>query len=351
MRSPSIGVVHWGAHDELAEAVTECFSALGRPAQPVAPTVAGRSGVDLVFTMGPFGPILPWVQQPSSHAPQLVIWHTEQFWNPHLPTRIGRGMSWLRSTAERRSAALDPTSGLVQSAVGFLKGKGHRFRYFGDLMWLQRIGVLHTLATPSAWTTRFLGQRGLPAQHINLGSHPAWGADLHLERDIPVLWLGKPGSRRRARLLDEIENALAQRGVKLLRVDGIRHPYVFDRERIALFNRTRLVLNIMRQPQDSNLLRFYLAAPNRAMMISEPLLPHAPFVQNRHIVYAPIEKLADTMVHFLTHEEERRAIAEEAHQLVTTELTMLRAVERFATLISDAPLEENRAAMHKEAAP
>jgi hypothetical protein len=351
MRSPSVGVVHWGVRDELAEAVTECFGALGHPVSRISPTMAGRGEVDVLFTMGPFGPITPWFSQGSLSSPQLVVWHTEQFWDPRFPIGIGRWLSRMRSTWERRAMSSGLRLSFIQPLMELLKDKGHRFRYFGDLMWLQQIGALHALATPSAWTTRFLCARGLPAQHINLGSHPIWGADLRLERDIPVLWLGKPGSRRRARLLDEIEAALARRGVKMLRVDGIHHPYVFGPERVELFNRARLVLNILRQPHDSNLLRLYLAAPNRAMMISEPLLPHAPFVQNRHIVYAPVAELADTALHFLTYEQERRAIAEEAHQLVTTELTLMHAVENFIALLAGGWRGEGRAVSRKGKTP
>jgi hypothetical protein len=75
-------------------------------------------------------------------------------------------------------------------------------------------------------------------------------------------------------------------------------------------------------------MRYYLAAPNRALIVTEPTLPHSPFLPNLHLVETPIEQMADTIVYYLTHDEERLQIVERAYELVTRELTMHKAVQR-----------------------
>jgi spore maturation protein CgeB len=143
-----------------------------------------------------------------------------------------------------------------------------------------------------------------------------------LERDIPVLWLGKIATNHRRRLLKRIRAELKDYGVEILVIDGVENHYVFDEERTILLNRTKIVLNILRTKLDNNGLRYYLTAPNRALIVTEPTLAHTPFISGVHLVEAPTEQLADTIYYYLTHEEERQRIVEQAYQLVTTELTM-----------------------------
>jgi hypothetical protein len=61
------------------------------------------------------------------------------------------------------------------------------------------------------------------------GSPPDWGADLQLERDIPVFWLGTIGTKRRKHILERVRADLRDRGVEILIIDGIEDPYVFGR--------------------------------------------------------------------------------------------------------------------------
>jgi hypothetical protein len=147
-----------------------------------------------------------------------------------------------------------------------------------------------------------------------------------VERDVPALWLGTTGSRRRGRCLHRIRQDLKDRGVELLVIDGVEHAPVFGAARATLLNRTKVVVNLLRKPWDSNALRYYLAAPNRALIVTEPTLAHTPFVNGVHLVEVPIERMADTVCHYLAHEEARQRIAEQAYRLVTTELTMAHGV-------------------------
>jgi hypothetical protein len=94
-------------------------------------------------------------------------------------------------------------------------------------------------------------------------------------------------------------------------------------------NRAKITLNITRTWYDDNFSRFAMAAPNRSLIVSEPMLPHCPEYQaGIHYVAAPIEELAETILHFLRAEDERRAITDRAYTLVTEELTLVNSVRR-----------------------
>ncbi len=59
---------------------------------------------------------------------------------------------------------------------------------------------------------------------------------------------------------------------------------------------------------------------NRAK-ITLPVLSHSTeFKENVHYVSAKIEDLANTIVYYLEHEEERRQIADSAYELMMAEL-------------------------------
>ena len=144
-----------------------------------------------------------------------------------------------------------------------------------------------------------------------------WGADLKLERDVPVLWIGKIATARRKRLLKRLRADLQEHGVEILMIDGVENPYVFGEERTVLLNRTKIVVNLLRERWDDNSMRYRLAAQNRALIVTEPTLPHTPFLPGLHLVETPIEQMAETICHYLSHEEERQRIVGRAYQLIT----------------------------------
>ncbi len=109
----------------------------------------------------------------------------------------------------------------------------------------------------------------------------------------------------------------ARCGVQMLRIDGERHPYVFGDERTVLLNRTKVVLNLLRAEWDNNAMRFHLAALNRALVVTEPMVDQKTFVPGVHLVEVPVEEIPDRILHYLAHEDERQAITEQAYQLIT----------------------------------
>ena len=326
-----VGVVHWQQSDGIAALISGTSEDLGCEAINFLADAGLPEDLDVVLAFGPFGSLVPLANQllacPPSRRPLFALWMSEQLSNPALPEWVQYAVGMIRSRAERlafrRQAQgewrLDPR-------LRWLTTKAHRFRYYGDLHWLQQEDLLSVLAIGSQWMADFLCAGGFDPIVAYLGSHPDWWADLRLERDIPVSWIGKLATKRRGSLLKRIRAELRERGVEILMIDGVENSYVFGEERTISLNRTKIVLNVLREKWDNHSLRYFLAAPNRALIVTEPTLPHTPFLPGVHLVEAPIEQMADTICYYLSHEEERQRIVDQAYQLVTTDLTMRKAV-------------------------
>jgi hypothetical protein len=326
--------VVWKEPDEIGTLISSALADLGCEVINLCYGTKLPQALDVVLVYGPFSSLVPLANQllayPPSRRPLFVLWMTEQLPNPDLPEWVRYLGGIIRSRIERL-AFRQQAQGAWQldPRWRWLTTKVHRFRYYGDLYWLQRQGILSILAVTSPWIADFLRARGFDPIVAHLGSHPRWGADLELERDIPVLWFGKIGTRRRRRLLNRIRAELRERGVEMLMIDGIEHPYVFGEERTILLNRTNVVLNLLREKWDDNSLRYYFAALNHALIVTEPTLPHTPFLPGVHLAEAPLEQMADTICYYLSHGEERQRIVDQAYQLATTELTMSKGIAQI----------------------
>ena len=99
------------------------------------------------------------------------------------------------------------------------------------------------------------------------------------------------------------------------------------------------MLNLLRQKWDNNLGRFYLAALNRAIFISEPMYPHSQIiVSGRHFIEAPVAQLPDVIMYYVTHDPERQRITDQAYELVTKEITIKGTLGRILDAISEQDL-------------
>jgi hypothetical protein len=316
-----VGVVEWVKREEMAEVYSQQLASGGYQPVKLLYNHAIPSDLNIIFTYGPFGSLVPLANGllaiPPHQRPALALLLTEQLPNPGQPEWMRYGIGRLRSHLERRGYTQNG-NGEWRPAKNWqgLLSKGARYRYYGDLFWLQRAGLLTTLAVWSHWTADFLRERGFETMVPMPGYNPRFGRDLKLERDIPVLWLGKIGSDRRGRLLKRLRLELRRRGVEVLVIDGQENPYVFGENRTALLNRTKIMLNLLREKWDDNSMRFMLAAHNQALVISEPMLPHSAFKPGEHLIEAPVDEMADTIVYYLNHEEQRREITDRAYRLV-----------------------------------
>ena len=176
---------------------------------------------------------------------------------------------------------------------------------------------------------------GLPTIVAHWGATPQWYKDLGLERDIDVLWMGTRGTKRRSMILDRVRSKLDASGVRMHVADGKENPFIFDDERIYYLNRAKITLNITRTWYDDNFSRIALAAPNRSLIVSEPVLPHCPsFIAGTHYVSVPVDSLAKTILYYLGHEEERLRIVENAYQLVTTKLAFRQSIKSIMDVVN-----------------
>jgi hypothetical protein len=317
-----VGVVHWQLGDGIASELSHTLEYLGCEVINVPHDARLPLDLDVLLARGPFGSLVPLANQllacPTPRRPPFVLWMTEQLPNPDLPEWVRYGVGLLRSRAER--LAFRPRAQgewQLDPRLHCLTAKAHRFRYYGDLYWLHRQGILSVLVTASSWTADFLRARGFDPIVPPPSCRPDWGADLKLERDIPVLWIGKIATVRRERLLKRLRAELKERGVEILMIDGVENPYTFGEERTILLNRTKIVVNLLREKWDDTSMRYRLAAPNRALIVTEPTLPHTPFLPGVHLVEAPIEGMADAICYYLSHEEDRQHIVDRAYQLIT----------------------------------
>jgi hypothetical protein len=315
-----VGVVKWKQNDAISKGLVRGIAALGHEPVEFTQNNALSANLDFVIAPGPFGSLVPLCRQllsmPAGQRPAFVLLMTEQLPSPALPEwfrfNAGLARSWVERLAYTRSSA---NGWRAATALNWFLSKGTRYRYYGDLYWMRSQGLLTVLALWSYWTAEFLRARGFDPLVLTGGIQQDWGRDLQIERDIPALWIGKPGSTRRARMIHALREQLRRHGVEMMVVDGKEHPYVFGEKRTILVNRTKILVNLLREPWDDNSMRYALAAHNRALIVTEPTLPHTPHKPGIHLVEAPFEKMADTICYYLKHEEERLQIVENAFQL------------------------------------
>jgi hypothetical protein len=335
-----VGMVNWGRETELLSNMLDTFQHFGCRTTSFSAKSQLPQGLDLVIAVGPFGSLTPITNQladyPISRRPKFLLWMTEQLPNPALPEWIRYPVSAARSYVDWLSYRRNEQNQWIEDhRFSRLTSKAYRFRYYGDLFRLKKANILTVLAVGSDWIANYLRVRGLEPVVAYIGSHPSWGEDLGIERDIPVVWIGKFVSSRRRHVFELIRTELRQRGVELKVIDGIENPPVFGHERTVLLNRTKIVLNILREKWDNHSLRYFLAAQNGALIVTEPTLPHTPFQVGKHLVRAEIDHIVDTMMYYLNHEDERLQISKQAYQLVSTELTMKNSVERIIHAINE----------------
>jgi hypothetical protein len=336
-----IAVLFWTPGDGICAMLCDELARLQHTPLPFQYGSPVPRDADVLFSFGPYGQLLPvWetnAQTPSHLRPTTVHWNTEGMPDLRIPGRlaslISRQISRLTHFSDSRrepARAGAGARGLAARLVALLKRRTARFRYAGDYDLAVRRGWLQVLADTSAVYTARRSRLGTPTMYAPWGSTPTWYADMQLDRDIDVLWMGKRGSPRRSHYLDRVRSELAAHSVNVYVADNVERPFIFGNERTTFLNRSKITLNLTRTWYDDNFSRFALAAPNRSMVASEPLLAHCPEYQaGVHYVSAPIEELADTIVYYLRNEDHRRQIAERAYELTTTTLAFRHSLQRM----------------------
>lgn len=294
----------------------------------------------VVFLFGPFGKFLHIPARfsglPREKRPKFVFWNTEGLPDPRIPRPAMDTFSLFRSWIGRLDRSGGPWMRRLVGIPPFSILDSHfiRFRYLGDHLYAFKKGWVDVFADISAVYAGFWQKRSIPALVAPFGSYSDWYADLNLNRDIDVLWMGKRATKRRSQAIDRLRQELRVHGVEMCVVDNEEEPFVFDQERTKLLNRTKITLNLLRTWYDENSLRICLAAPNRSMIVSEPLLPHVPqYKPGVHYAAAPIKDLAKTILYYLEHEDERLRITENAYQVTTREITFRSSMQTIMSAV------------------
>lgn len=334
-----IGITWWSRGDEIGSSIATTLKDMGHNVLTF-PYGKEIPEVDIVLTYGPFGSLTPITNQFTAMKPRerpiFILWLTEQFPNPNLPEWFRYPASILRLELERAGyTSKNGAEWKIRPGAKRLLCKGLRFRYYGELHRLKKAGIPTILAIPSQWTAKFLRQRDFNPVVACIRSQPCGISDLGMKRDIQVLWLGKTGSKRRKRLLRQIRSELSAQGIEMMVIDGVENPYVFGKERTKLLNRTKIALNLLREPWDDNSLRFFFAAENHVLIVSEPSLPHSPFLPGKHIIEVPVDQITDTICFYLSNDEERQKITDAAYQLVANELTLENSLSKIIKRVED----------------
>ncbi|UCG25839.1 MAG: glycosyltransferase family 1 protein [Chloroflexota bacterium] len=331
-----VAVVEWiSEEDGLANAICDELIGLGHCTHIVRPKTSDPGEADVVFTFGPYGNYLAVVSHLAGalaeRRPIFVHWNTEGMPDPRLPwalkSAVGAGRSWIGRLDESYNGR---AGSLVRGLTSSWQNRILRFRYLGDYHYAYRKGWLDVFSDSSAVYADLHRQHGLPTITAPWGATKRWYADLGLERDIDVLWLGQRGSRRRGQLLDHIRQELLDYNVKVHVIDNEENPFVFGRKRTEVLNRAKITLNLTRTWFDDNFSRFAMAAPNRSLIVSEPLLPHCPsYEAGVHYVSECAEDLAQTILYYLEHDDERQRIVDSAYELTTGQLTFRNSIAQI----------------------
>jgi hypothetical protein len=325
-RPGTVAIPHQNEIDGISEVISDELNALGyQPVHfPIGSLIPEKA--EVVFSFGPYGKFLTIPRQlakmPPDQKPIFVHWNTEGIPDPRIPWKIISSIagwrSWLGRVQDSRTDRLFP---LIESRM-------LRFRYLGDYYHAHRRGWLDIFADTSEIYADIHRRHGLPTIVAHWGATHQWYKDLGLKRDIDVLWMGTRGTKRRSTILDRVRRELEAKGVRTHVADGKENPFIFGDERIYYLNRSKITLNITRTWYDDNFSRIALAASNRSLIVSEPVLPHCPsFLAGTHFVSVPIETLAKTILYYLDHEDERLGIVENAYHLVTTKLVFRESIK------------------------
>ena len=319
-----VAVLHWYDDvDDLAQTVTRALTELGYRPFVAHYTSEALEGAHFLFTYAPWGRLQRVAAQlaktPPQKRPFWVHWSTEDCPDIRLPgwvtVPVGRTLAWL----DRWQEAEGLQGRLAHTApLRWVNRRFHKFRYVGIYHHALNAGLMGLLVEYSKVYADYYNRAGIPARYAQWGlldnSHRG---DLRLERDIDVLWIGTRRTKRRSRLLDKVMGELAAYGKRVLIVDGSGGP-VYGEARTLLLNRAKIMLNLLPTWYDSALAyRWPLAAANRALLVTEDSLPHAPeFSPGEHYVAAPASQLTPTILDYLEHPEKREPIVERAYQVV-----------------------------------
>jgi glycosyltransferase involved in cell wall biosynthesis len=204
---------------------------------------------------------------------------------------------------------------------------------FNRLRSLHRRGLPDVLAVSSQSRQEFLREHGISANHVPIGWSPH--AHDHYEgwpKDIDALFLGNTSrAPRRRRYLRKLKKEFTPLLVK----GSWRDPECWGEKRKELLNRTKIFINIHRHPNEFEGFRLLQGMANKALVISEPIYKPAPYEPGIHFVSVPIDRMANSIRHYLENPEEREKIANAGYEFATKKLTLENSINKLMALIRE----------------
>jgi hypothetical protein len=250
----------------------------------------------------------------GDRRPRVVAWMSE----PLVPP-LASGLPWPRRThrewiklALRDKRVIDARSNERRTLA------------------LVREGLVDAVATTTVARVERFAEVGLDAAWIPQSIAPHVYADLGLERDIPVLFLGAMDVPRRRLLAWRLRRA----GIDLTAVGDWKDPRFWGDERTRLMNRAVITLNLNRFAGNFPDTRFNLAAANRSLIVSEPVYRPDPYVAGETHVEAEPADLAAVLAHWLADDEGRERMINAAYETVMTQLQRGPAIAALCALLA-----------------
>lgn len=325
-----VGSLVWHLPSEIHEIQGEVIAGLGHAHCYVHHDAVLPPDLDLLLIQGPYGSLLPMALQlrerPPAERPVLVYWYQQNL-DLATPLWIRRFLIPVFSDLQRHDGwGRWPSRLLSRVLPQRLLDRGGRLRGIGDLLWLHRNGLLDVLGLSSTVYADCLGRLGIDAIVVPRGYHPSLGRQLGVERDIDLVWMGRIRSRYRRLAIEQLARQLAAEGYKMEIYDGVDKPLIYGSDRTRVLNRARFVLNVSSHADDELSIRFFIAAANGAVIMSEPNNNRYPFEPQTHFLSLPVASMPAAIDHYARHEDERRAMAERMIDLVSGELTLEQSI-------------------------
>lgn len=330
--------------DDIALSVIEGFTEAGASIEAISREEfsadhVSRERYQVVLACGPnTGSMMPVARcleacQPE-RRPFFVWWLCENAPDLQYPARVSQALGAVRFRADRTLERL----GRDPAVMGFWT-QGHRARVMGELGYFYARGLINLLAVNSGLRAKVLNRLGIRAVFAPLGYAPIYGRDLGLVRDIDVLFLGRPGNRRRQAIVRAISAELDRRGHRLVVHDGSQ-GYLGYEERTLYLNRVKILLNVLKSPRDMTGCRLVMGMANKALVVSETLADPTPFSLSQHYVEASSARLPEVVGHYLENHAERTRIVDEAYRFVRGELDMGSVCRNLIRACGFAPKRE-----------
>jgi hypothetical protein len=332
MTKSTVASLVWQLPSELHEAQAKVVQQLGHEHHFFYATDPIPTDAEIILVQGPYGSLLHLTEQllqyPADQRPVLAYWFQQSMhWlQPDILRQwCARFFSDLHQNYSNGTSPL-----LAQVAPVQLRSRGKRLGFLGDIFWLQDHGLLDMLILSSTVYAEYLDQHNISSIVLPRGSHPSYGTVLQQERDIAAVWMGKIRTRRRRQAIDWLRHEIEQRGQVLQIYDGVENGFIYGRKRAGILNRTRFVLNVFFSgPTDELSIRYYIAAANGAVILSEPGENLYDFVPGEHLVERPIEEMPDAIMHYLEHPDQWQAIHHNMQRLIRQEVTLENSISRI----------------------